>query len=398
MGASPTSLIPHSQAEKAAIQEQLERLLAHPTFKNSKRCPRFLRYIVECTLNGDSLQLKERSLGMDVFGRDADYDTSEDTIVRNTAGDVRRRIAQYYHEPGHENEIRIELPAGSYIPEFHLSPSLPSTVNPEVTIPPPSTVQTVQRRIGVWVVVLLAILLILIAGITWWRIRSATSITAADKLTRNSSALDRLWKPFLAPSTPVLLCIADPQLLSAPLRNDQDLKEFAFSAAQWAKYLTQINKEFQLKDANSTYFVDMRQGSTLLVGGFDNPWTMQALNLLPFGFAHDAKSAWITDRKDPKSRKWLIPIGAHGQKSSEDYALVARYVDANTGRWVMIAAGLDDSGTSVASLFLIDSASLDDLAKQIPRNWTSSNIEAVIKTHMVEGTFGRSEVLAAESW
>jgi hypothetical protein len=51
----------------------------------------------------------------------ADYDTNQDPIVRASAAEIRKRIAQYYHEPGHETELRIELPLGSYVPVFHLA-------------------------------------------------------------------------------------------------------------------------------------------------------------------------------------------------------------------------------------------------------------------------------------
>jgi hypothetical protein len=105
-----------SQAERDAIRKQLERMLANPLFKNSKRYPNLLRYIVEHTLEGSSSELKERNLGVHVFGRELDYDTNADPIVRATAGEIRKRIAQYYHEHGHEDEIRIELSPGSYVP------------------------------------------------------------------------------------------------------------------------------------------------------------------------------------------------------------------------------------------------------------------------------------------
>ena len=107
------------ELEARAIREQLERLLLHQTFRNSKRYPALLRYVVEHTLRGNVEQLKERILGIEVFGRELDYDTNIDHIVRSTAGEIRKRIAQYYHEPGHESEIRIDLPSGSYVPEFH---------------------------------------------------------------------------------------------------------------------------------------------------------------------------------------------------------------------------------------------------------------------------------------
>src|ERR1039457_3376348 len=102
------------------VRAQLGRLLASPLFNHSKHYPSLLRYVVNETLEGRVGQLKERGLGVEVFGRDPDYDTNADPVVRTSACEVRKRIAQYYHEPGHEAEIRIDLPSGSYIAEFHL--------------------------------------------------------------------------------------------------------------------------------------------------------------------------------------------------------------------------------------------------------------------------------------
>ena len=94
-------------------------MLAHPLFRNSKRYPNFLRHLVEQALAGNEAELKERLLGMAVFHRAADYDTNQDTVVRLTAGEVRKRIAQYYHQPDHANQLQIDLLPGSYVPHFH---------------------------------------------------------------------------------------------------------------------------------------------------------------------------------------------------------------------------------------------------------------------------------------
>src|ERR1700683_1104139 len=108
-----------TEIEKAAIEEQVERLLQTPFFSHSRRFPIFLRYVVQHTLAGQADAVKERTLGMEIFGRGANYDTSSDPIVRVTAAEIRKRIAQYYQEPGHDVEISVSLPAGSYVPQFH---------------------------------------------------------------------------------------------------------------------------------------------------------------------------------------------------------------------------------------------------------------------------------------
>jgi len=112
------SWTPSSELEKTAVQQQLEKLLATPLFNSSKRYPSFLKYVVTHSLAGQTDQLKERILGVEIFGRLADYDTNTDPIVRVTAAEIRKRIEQYYQDPKHSQEIRLYLPAGSYAPQY----------------------------------------------------------------------------------------------------------------------------------------------------------------------------------------------------------------------------------------------------------------------------------------
>src|SRR5258706_15182845 len=136
-----------SELEKAALEEQVERLLQNPYFSHSRRFPMFLRFVVGHTLAGQADEVKERTLGIEIFGRNPDYDTSSDPIVRVTAAEIRKRIAQYYQEPGHDVEIRVSLPAGSYVPLFHWPP-VPPTPNPTIgteletlaEVPPPPAI------------------------------------------------------------------------------------------------------------------------------------------------------------------------------------------------------------------------------------------------------------------
>src|SRR5947209_7383110 len=107
--------------ESAAVLEQLQRILANSLFQHSKRYPAFLRHVVEQTLRGAGDELKERTLGVAVFRRTPEYDTSADPVVRNTASEVRKRLEEYYSEAGREGELRITLPAGAYVPEFRLA-------------------------------------------------------------------------------------------------------------------------------------------------------------------------------------------------------------------------------------------------------------------------------------
>jgi len=101
----------------AQVREHLDIILASDEFSASRRASELLQHLVERALAGDNASLKERLLGVDIFHRRSDYDTSTDAIVRVTANDVRRRLAQFYSRHPVQ-PLRISLPLGSYIPDF----------------------------------------------------------------------------------------------------------------------------------------------------------------------------------------------------------------------------------------------------------------------------------------
>src|ERR1700733_12966792 len=115
---------PNSAEDREQVLKELDAILSSYHFRGSKRYPALLKYVVNAALNGRAGDLKERTLGIEVFDRDPDYDTSADTVVRFTAGEVRKRIAQYYHENGLSSRVHIEIPRGSYAPEFILQPAV----------------------------------------------------------------------------------------------------------------------------------------------------------------------------------------------------------------------------------------------------------------------------------
>ncbi len=84
------------------MEKQLGRLRSSPLFSHSRRYPLFLDYVVRKTLSGQGDELKERTVGIEAFGRASDYDLNADPVVRVTAGEVRKRLAQYYYEPDHQ--------------------------------------------------------------------------------------------------------------------------------------------------------------------------------------------------------------------------------------------------------------------------------------------------------
>src|SRR5437868_14039895 len=118
---------------------ELARLLESSAFRTSKRCREFLEYIVEHTISGPSGTLKERSIGVEVFQLPQDFDTGQHTVVRVTANEVRKKLAQHYlAENGAYHPVKIQLPPGSYSAEFRWeAPPPPPPVETAAPVPAP---------------------------------------------------------------------------------------------------------------------------------------------------------------------------------------------------------------------------------------------------------------------
>src|ERR1022692_1973126 len=107
-----------NKGDVASLQNHLKDVIEGDAFKGSHRSGQFLQYIIDQAIAGQFDSLKERVIGMELFGRSPSYDTGDDAIVRVTASDVRKCLLQNYGRYGATSEFRISLPSGSYIPEI----------------------------------------------------------------------------------------------------------------------------------------------------------------------------------------------------------------------------------------------------------------------------------------
>ena len=128
----------------------LDEVIKGAAFRGSHRSQEFLKHIVEQALHGTPSDLRERSIGVELFGRPAAYDAADDAIVRVTASDVRKRPLQHYGSAETESSVRISLPSGSYIPEFafvneHLAAHDALGDGSRVTVAPPAKKRLRQR-------------------------------------------------------------------------------------------------------------------------------------------------------------------------------------------------------------------------------------------------------------
>lgn len=118
----PPALVPSDRD----VAEALERILASEQFGGAARQQRLLRHLVSKHLSRTTRELKEYTLGVEVFDRGDDFDPRLDPIVRVEASRLRSRLQKYYDGPGSGDRIRISLPRGAYLPAFAFAPAAPS--------------------------------------------------------------------------------------------------------------------------------------------------------------------------------------------------------------------------------------------------------------------------------
>jgi hypothetical protein len=400
-----------SSADKEAVRLQTERLLSSSHFRNSRRYTDLLRFVVQQTLEGHADILKERTLGIEVFGRERSFDTSADSIVRVAAAEVRKRIALYYQEEGHEIELRIELPSGSYVPHFRrpLEPT-PTIVRQTETIAPPQTIQTADKTPkqivtflrtsrATIVVACLLIPLVVLAGIRVVKERNS-----------HKDLLEPVWR---SPQDAVL-CIGSPKLMqNQPGANGQTetslgqptanntLLPFAdaMTLSRFQVLLNTHGKPNRVELARSTTFADLRAGPAILIGAFDNPWTLRLTNEMRFRFlGTDEMEGEIIDGKANPGSRWSVDFRIPYWDRTQDYAIVAITHDATLDQPLIIIAGIGPNGTAAAGEFLLKPDNLAALVRMAPAHWSGRNVEVVLATQVIQGNSGPPRIVASEYW
>jgi hypothetical protein len=414
-------------SEPAQIREQLHRLLAHPLFANSRRYPALLAYTVEETLKGNAIELKERSIGIEVFGRAPTYDANADPVVRITAGEVRKRLSLYYYDASHAGELVIELPLGTYVPIFRqpeLSAEAPiETHEPALMIPatqiapalPATSKPSPAKPAGLrWLIAAALVIAGCASGVfVGMRIKPSPAPDVP-------SNIDRFWEPFTSSLNPTTFCLGEPakninmdsiNSFEAPVTAPEPQKLYVrlhlsgnlaladvITLTRTAAALEVRHKAFRVVPASEASFAQLREGPIVLIGAFDNIWTLRVTQKLRFGFESKDGVALIVDRKSQKKTTWETAWDLPYQKLSRDYAIVARIHDSTTGQPVIIAAGISEEGTEAAGEILYNPVYLNSLVAKAPASWEKMNMEAVIETQVIEGHSGPPNILAVETW
>ena len=428
---------PLSEEAKAIVKHALQEMVNSVPFRTSRQCQDLLRYMVLHSLSGEEELLRERIIGVNVFGRSPDYDQAADPVVRIRAADVRKRIALYYESTDvATRHLKIAVPSGSYRAYFefigsekHLldrqsteivAPLLAEShaISPSAVIIPsaqPAKGRAWLARRRTLALLTTAVLLL--------------SIAYAFIQPARQTAFERFWSPVLSNPNKSLIYLGSNAVysLSAPFlekyRQQHSLDKLetmgreilvplspsdtltgndlipirdtfvtigdAAATARIASFLSQRKKAYDMRFGGDISVGDLRERPAILVGGFNNSWTLEMTDSLRFVFAYQFQ---IQDRFERRNSWRANP------NFSEDYAIISRILNSKTGEILITAAGLGQAGTRAAGEFLTSPEAVDAVMLKAPRGWEKKNMQIVLHTTVINNSPGQSEVVATYFW
>lgn len=423
---------------QAAVKAELNKMISAPFFSQSARCRRFLSHVVLQTLSGKTDQLKERMIGISVFDRANDYNTGEDAIVRVTANEVRKRIGQFYQESRARHSVQIDLPRGTYVPEFRIHLSEQDAENEETAATDsgfhvfaaeerPLPLDISSAHVGVvesaesipvakaalapqrtpagrpwrqWAVALVILgALATLAG--FWKIRT-------------QSTIPDVWEAFVQSKAPILVCLGThnlPYTVAASSGETEDvvMREETIPiddvsvVSSMARLLGNKAIPFRVAAADRVSLTDLQNQPIILIGAVDNQWAIQLTQALPYRISvnfpmgsEKPPVAVITESKRP-SAEWKIDFSIPLSAWKKDYAVVAKYNDAMVGVPVIIEAGLGNDGSLAASKFVTSNDLTSALGNE-PSCKGKSNFEAVLETEIIDTRPGAPHILRLTCW
>lgn len=399
----------------AEIRKVLGQILAGKEFRASHRCQALLRYVVEASLQGQAETLKERTIGIEAFGRPAAYEPSDDASVRVTASEVRRRLAAHYGAAGDACSIRIVLPVGSYMPQFVRLPvpaaapvSAPTAAPgqpPEAPPAPdagsaPAPESAVSRRRGwIWALAAAAASLALLAA-----------VLLRNRPPAVTPPIQAFWAPILSSPNPVLVGgayvpVYGPKALTPkPVHHLRDLVRLPdqfvgggdlIAAARVAALLARFHHPFRLEMGTQINFGDLRAGPAVLVGYAYTQWREIASGFRYF-IATARTPFGITDRGRPTA--WNLPRLGADRHTNLDYAIVSRVWDPDTRAMLLEVAGITQYGTAGAAEFVTSAGQLAAALRDAPAGWRGENLQLVLRVRVIAGAPARVRVVAAYYW
>jgi hypothetical protein len=417
--------------QAAAFREHLVEVIGSPAFKGSRRSQEFLQHIVESALKGHFDELKERALGVELFGRPAAYDTGDDAIVRVTASDVRRRLHHYYADAANGDRLQITLPAGSYIPEFRQltqeTPAIPEVVVESAAILPDTLPVAPATRLGLPIVVSFAAGALCLLLFLW-------VFNQRDSQDGLPPKLIEPWSAMFQPNRETRIVYCDPDISRI-----QGLLSFHISLSDYANHqyippTLQVAPEMQralrtmrgvnvaavdaaiglsvselgLKNshvvkthlARGLQLIDFKTEDNFVLLGSprSNPWFALFDDELDFRFEYDEtlKTEIVHNTNVQSGETARYVPTAQGWDTGQAYAVIAFVANPGQTGHALLLAGSNAEATEAAGKLIVNVDLLSKMLKQhgIDPQGRPQHFEALLKVATMAGTSNTFEVIA----
>jgi hypothetical protein len=239
------------------------------------------------------------------------------------------------------------------------------------------------------------------------------------------TVLDEFWAPIVKHSGPVVLCVGQGHTykLNGEWDRQYDAGQVAPSSSipakdvvpsfdryigvndaqavvRFATLFARMGKDVELHGGRGTSLDDLRRKPVVLVGAFNNEWTLDLTGELRFYFAEDPvnHADVVRDRQHPDQRTWSVRSDIATSQVQMDYAIVSRVFNPTTEQAVVVAAGIKGGGTSAAAEFVTNANYLRDAVASAPAGWARKNMQLVLGVRMFSGSPGPAKVIASHYW
>jgi hypothetical protein len=430
-------------ADIGAARSELAVVVASSTFSRSPRMSRLLIYLCEKFFAGESDQIKEYNIAVDLLGRSPSFDPADNASARVEVHRLRKKLRAYYEAEGADRELRIEIPAGTYVPQFvpkRLDTPKPEPVTAaiaveveaqeplvvaELAIPTeelaPTPIRSRLRLPRRWPWLAAAAVLV-VAGI----------LVALQLMRKPNPEFDAFWRPAIESAASTMIVMAHPivyhpttranqlhsQLHGSPplpvqipldvppnLLNGSDFvavfdQYVGFGDTVAVSGLTTLfarhGGAVNVRLASKTEFADMGDSPAILIGAFTNRWTIELTQKFRYSFfLHSGHKPSILDRQT--NSRWFTDKADNGN-SNEDYILICRLPKSQTGGFAIVGAGLTQYGTEEAGRILTHPEALSPILRQLPKGWEWKNVELVLHSQIVGGTPTAPDLTASFVW
>jgi hypothetical protein len=415
-----------------------QRIVASRSFAKSALLSRFLLYVCEREITGRTAEITEHQIGVHVFGRRPGYHPGEDNIVRNYARQLRHRLDQYFLEEGREEELRLTIPRGKYVPvysphhfEEHALLVVPdpetdsgrASETPAPTTPSAVSVQPARRTprlfLGLAALVLLACLAI------GWTFAHRASTYSADPLW--ARLFDKNHQTLIVPADDGIVMIQNltghlvplseyinrdylslksPYNIDAQNMRDLDSQRFTnvtdLNAAMRFSHLPEANTgQLMVRYARELHMGDLKDANVILLGSsFSNPWVELFEKSLNFQFSYQPHpNASLIVNKHPQAGELPVYENDAIGPSHRTFAVIAFIPNLNNTGWVLLAEGLTMAGTQAAVDTLFNRDVMRPLLAQFRNADDSLNpFEILIETRSFGSESPQASVVATRAY